>query len=71
MCALLAQAPGVCVVDVPAPLKAVGRDEVLVGRIRHDQAVDGNHGFVLAASGDNLREDAALNTVQVAEVVVA
>ena len=68
-CALLAEAPGVRVVDVPTPLEAAGRDEVLVGRIRHDQAVDGNRGLVLVVSGDNLRKGAALNAVQVAEVV--
>ena len=67
--ALLAEAPGVRVVDVPTPLEAAGRDEVLVGRIRHDQAVDGNRGLVLVVSGDNLRKGAALNAVQVAEVV--
>lgn len=66
---LLAEAPGVRVVDVPTPLEAAGRDEVLVGRIRHDQAVDGNRGLVLVVSGDNLRKGAALNAVQVAEVV--
>ena len=67
--ALLSEAPGVRVVDVPTPLEAAGRDEVLVGRIRHDQAVDGNRGLVLVVSGDNLRKGAALNAVQVAEVV--
>lgn len=69
--ALLAEAPGVRVVDVPTPLEAAGRDEVLVGRIRHDQAVEGNRGLVLVVSGDNLRKGAALNAVQVAEVVAA
>ena len=69
--ALLADAPGVRVVDVPTPLEAAGRDEVLVGRIRQDQAVDGKRGLVLVVSGDNLRKGAALNAVQVAEVVAA
>ena len=69
--ALLAEAPGVRVVDVPTPLEAAGRDEVLVGRIRQDQAVEGNRGLVLVVSGDNLRKGAALNAVQVAEVVAA
>ena len=59
------------VVDVPTPLEAAGRDEVLVGRIRHDQAVEGNRGLILVVSGDNLRKGAALNAVQVAEVVAA
>ena len=66
---ILAGAPGVRVVDVPTPLEAAGRDEVLVGRIRQDQAVPGNRGLVLVVSGDNLRKGAALNAVQVAEVV--
>ena len=69
--ALLAEAPGVRVVDVPTPLEAAGRDEVLVGRIRQDQAVDGKRGLVLVVSGDNLRKGAALNAVQVAEVVAS
>ena len=69
--ALLANAPGVRVVDVPTPLEAAGRDEVLVGRIRQDQAVDGKRGLILVVSGDNLRKGAALNAVQVAEVVAA
>ena len=69
--ALLADAPGVRVVDVPTPLEAAGRDEVLVGRIRQDQAVDGKRGLILVVSGDNLRKGAALNAVQVAEVVAA
>ena len=68
---LLAEAPGVRVVDVPTPLEAAGRDEVLVGRIRQDQAVDGKRGLILVVSGDNLRKGAALNAVQVAEVVAA
>jgi aspartate-semialdehyde dehydrogenase len=59
------------VVDVPTPLEAAGRDEVLVGRIRQDQAVDGKRGLILVVSGDNLRKGAALNAVQVAEVVAA
>ena len=69
--ALLSEAPGVRVVDVPTPLEAAGRDEVLVGRIRQDQAVDGKRGLILVVSGDNLRKGAALNAVQVAEVVAA
>ena len=66
---ILAGAPGVRVVDVPTPLEAAGRDEVLVGRIRQDQAVDAKRGLVLVVSGDNLRKGAALNAVLVAEVV--
>ncbi len=66
---VLAQAPGVRLVDVPTPLEAAGRDEVLVGRIRQDQAVEGGRGLVLVLSGDNLRKGAALNAIQIAEIV--
>ncbi|MBB6335673.1 aspartate-semialdehyde dehydrogenase [Schaalia hyovaginalis] len=68
-CEILADAPGVRVVEVPTPLEAAGRDEVLVGRIRQDQAVDDGRGLVLVVSADNLRKGAALNAIQVAEVV--
>ena len=67
---LLAAAPGVKVVDVPTPLAATGIDESLVGRIRQDQSVDDNKGLVLVVSGDNLRKGAALNTIQIAELLV-
>lgn len=67
--AVLADAPGVRLVDVPTPLEAAGRDEVLVGRIRQDLAVDEGKGLVLVVSGDNLRKGAALNAIQVAELV--
>jgi len=69
--ALLADAPGVRLVDVPTPLEAVGIDDVLVGRIRQDQAVDDGRGLVLVVAGDNLRKGAALNAIQVAELVAA
>ena len=68
--ALLADAPGVQLVDVPTPLDAAGKDESLVGRIRQDQSVDDNKGLVLVVSGDNLRKGAALNTIQIAELLV-
>ncbi len=68
--ALLADAPGVELVDVPTPLAAVGRDVSLVGRVRQDQSVDDDKGLVLVVSGDNLRKGAALNTVQIAELLV-
>ena len=68
---VLATADGVRVVNVPTPLEAAGRDEVLVGRIRQDQAVDDNCGLVLVVAGDNLRKGAALNAIQVAELVAA
>ncbi len=67
---LLSSAPGVQLVDVPTPLQAAGADPSLVGRIRQDQSVDGNRGLVLFVSGDNLRKGAALNTVQIAELLV-
>ncbi|MDO4910762.1 MAG: aspartate-semialdehyde dehydrogenase [Corynebacterium sp.] len=67
---LLEKAPGVKVVDVPTPLAAAGTDPSLVGRIRQDQSVDDNKGLVLVVSGDNLRKGAALNTIQLAELLV-
>ena len=67
---LLGDAPGVKLVDVPTPLAAAGVDESLVGRIRQDQSVDDNKGLVLVVSGDNLRKGAALNTIQIAELLV-
>lgn len=66
---LLSKAPGVKVVDVPTPLEAAGSDESLVGRIRQDQSVEGNKGLNLVVSGDNLRKGAALNTIQIAELL--
>ncbi len=68
---LLAAAPGVEVVDVPTPLHAAGRDPSYVGRIRRDDGVDGGRGLALFVSGDNLRKGAALNTVQIAELLAA
>lgn len=66
---LLESAPGVKVVDVPTPLAAAGKDESLVGRIRQDQTVDDNKGLVFVVSGDNLRKGAALNAIQIAELL--
>ncbi len=68
---LLADAPGVALVDVPTPLLAAGADPSYVGRIRVDQSVDGGRGLVFFVSNDNLRKGAALNTVQIAELVVS
>jgi aspartate-semialdehyde dehydrogenase len=68
---LLANAPGVELSDVPTPLQAAGRDPSYVGRIRQDQSVDGGRGLVLFVSNDNLRKGAALNTVQIAELIAA
>lgn len=67
---LLATAPGVCVDDIPTPLLAAGQDPSYVGRIRQDQSVDGNRGLVLFVSNDNLRKGAALNALQIAELLV-
>ncbi|SEK54239.1 MULTISPECIES: aspartate-semialdehyde dehydrogenase [Rhodococcus] len=67
---LLAQAPGVQLVDVPTPLQAAGGDPSLVGRIRQDPGVPGGRGLALFVSGDNLRKGAALNTIQIAELLV-
>ena len=68
--ALLADAPGVQVVAVPEPRVAAGADDVFVGRIRQDQAVDGNRGLILFVAGDNLRKGAALNAIQVVELLI-
>jgi aspartate-semialdehyde dehydrogenase len=68
---LLAHAPGVEVVDVPNPLLAAGRDPSYVGRVRQDPGVDGNRGLALFVSSDNLRKGAALNAVQIAELIAA
>ena len=68
---LLADAPGVELMDVPNPLHAAGKDPSYVGRIRQDEGVPGNRGLALFISNDNLRKGAALNTVQLAEIVAA
>jgi aspartate-semialdehyde dehydrogenase len=65
--ALLRSAPGVAVVDVPTPLMAAGKDPSYVGRIRRDPTVP--NGLVLFVSNDNLRKGAALNAVQIAELL--
>ena len=68
---LLAGAPGVTLVDVPTPLAAAGADDSLVGRIRQDPGVPDGRGLALFVSGDNLRKGAALNTIQIAELLAA
>ncbi len=65
---LLAQAPGVVISDVPNPIEATGQDPVFVGRVRPDPTVE--HGLALFVVGDNLRKGAALNAVQIAEVLL-
>ncbi|MGZ4294855.1 MAG: Asd/ArgC dimerization domain-containing protein, partial [Solirubrobacteraceae bacterium] len=66
---LLADAPGIALEDVPSPLRAAGRDEVFVGRIRADDS----HPRALSmwVVSDNLRKGAATNAVQIAELLVA
>jgi aspartate-semialdehyde dehydrogenase len=67
--AILREAAGVVVTDVPNPVEATGRDEVFVGRIRRDPTVE--HGLALFVTGDNLRKGAALNSIQIAQLVLA
>ncbi len=69
--ALLAVAPGVELSEVPTPLQAAGADPSFVGRIRQDSSVAGGKGLALFVSSDNLRKGAALNAVQIAELVAA
>jgi aspartate-semialdehyde dehydrogenase len=72
---ILAQAPGVAIIDEPSenqyptPLFATGKDEVFVGRIRND--LSHPHGIAMWVVSDNLRKGAALNAVQVAELMQA
>ncbi|HEX8095491.1 aspartate-semialdehyde dehydrogenase [Jatrophihabitans sp.] len=68
---LLAEAPGVALSDIPTPLQAAGQDPSFVGRIRQDAGVADGRGLVLFVSNDNLRKGAALNTVQIAELLAA
>ena len=66
---ILADAEGVLLDDVPTPLKAAGIDSSLVGRLRRDETMP--NGLSMFISGDNLRKGAALNTIQIAETLVA
>jgi aspartate-semialdehyde dehydrogenase len=68
---VLGHAPGVELSDVPNPLQAAGRDPSYVGRIRQDEGVPDQRGLALFVSNDNLRKGAALNTIQIAELVAA
>ena len=65
---LLAEAPSVRLDDFPSPGKAAGIDEVLVGRIRRDPTVE--NGLALFLASDNLRKGAALNAIQIAELLL-
>lgn len=67
---LLEGAPGVIVTEVPTPLMAAGQDPSYVGRIRQDPTVPDGRGLALFVSGDNLRKGAALNAVQIAELLL-
>jgi aspartate-semialdehyde dehydrogenase len=66
---LLAAAPSVRLEDFPTPGKSAGGDEVLVGRIRRDPAAE--NGLSLFLACDNLRKGAALNGIQIAELVLS
>jgi aspartate-semialdehyde dehydrogenase len=67
---ILSKAIGVVVEEIPTPLLAAGQDPSFVGRIRQDTSVDGNKGLALFVSNDNLRKGAALNALQIAELLV-
>jgi aspartate-semialdehyde dehydrogenase len=66
---LLGAAPGVVLSEVPTPLEAAGNDPSYVGRIRGDEGVPDGRGLALFVSNDNLRKGAALNAIQIAELV--
>ena len=66
---ILGSAPGVQLSDIPNPLEAAGTDPSYVGRLRHDPGVPDERGLALFISNDNLRKGAALNTVQIAELL--
>jgi aspartate-semialdehyde dehydrogenase len=68
---ILREAPSVRVIELPGfptPAAAAGEDEVLVGRIRRDAAAE--NGIALYLSSDNLRKGAALNAIQIAELLL-
>jgi aspartate-semialdehyde dehydrogenase len=65
---VLQQAPGIRLEDVPRPRDAVGIDDVLVGRVRRDETAA--NGLVLFVACDNLRKGAALNAIQIAELLL-
>jgi aspartate-semialdehyde dehydrogenase len=72
---VLGQAPGVTVLDdrehnrFPMPVDATGKDDVFVGRIRQDESLPNNRGINLWVAGDQLRKGAALNAIQIAELL--
>jgi aspartate-semialdehyde dehydrogenase len=65
---LLAAAPGIRLEQFPTPGGAAGGDHVLVGRIRRDPTTP--NGLALFVVGDNLRKGAALNAIQIAELLL-
>ena len=65
---LLSHAPSVVLSDLPTPLDAAGIDPSLVGRVRRAQGIE--NGLSMFIVGDNLRKGAALNAVQIAEVLL-
>ena len=67
---LLSVAPGVELSDVPTPLEAAGRDPSYVGRVRRDPSIDDDRGLALFIANDNLRKGAALNAIQIAELLL-
>jgi aspartate-semialdehyde dehydrogenase len=68
---LLSVAPGVVVSDIPTPLDAAGQDPSYVGRIRRDESLeDPSRGLALFVANDNLRKGAALNAIQIAELLI-
>jgi aspartate-semialdehyde dehydrogenase len=75
--ALFGSIPGVIVQDDPAghvyPLatEAAGRDEIFVGRVRHDPSIPDGRGLAFWVVSDNLRKGAATNAVEIAEILVA
>jgi aspartate-semialdehyde dehydrogenase len=69
--AILTAAPSIRLDERPSPGKAAGLDQVLVGRIRPDRSVEGSNGLALFLACDNLRKGAALNGIQIAELLLA
>ncbi|CAH8382412.1 unnamed protein product [Eruca vesicaria subsp. sativa] len=73
---LLKKAPGVYIIDdrssntFPTPLDVSNKDDVAVGRIRRDVSQDGNFGLDIFVCGDQIRKGAALNAVQIAEMLL-
>lgn len=72
---LLAAAPGVSIIDdrehnhFPMPVDATGKDDVFVGHIRQDESLADNRGINLWIAGDQIRKGAALNAIQIAELL--